>query len=96
LLFEAHLLEVQDDFGYIFHYPFDGREFVVYATDPNGGNGISFQRAQQHTAQGVAYGEAVTGLEGAEFELAIRFGGVVHDDLIGLLKVQYSHGLIQD
>ena len=50
-------------------------EFVLRAVDLDGGDGGAFERGEQHAAEGVADGVAVTGLKRLGDELGVGFGG---------------------
>ncbi len=55
--------------------PSIGGELVHRAVDLDGGDGGAFQRGEQHAAQRVADGVAVTGFKRLGDELGVGFGG---------------------
>ena len=85
-VFQAHLLEIEDDVGNIFHDTGDGGELLSHTFDLDGGDGEAFQRGEQDAAECIADGHAVAGLEGAELKLTMEIIGFHHDDFIGFLK----------
>ena len=73
--FEQNLLQVQNDVGDVFHHAVDGGEFVHRAVDFDRGDGGAFQRGEQHAAERVADGVAVTGFKRLGDEFGVGFGG---------------------
>ena len=91
---ETNLLEVQNDFGHIFHHTFDGREFVLHAFHTEGRDGKAFQRREENAAKRIAHSQTKSRLQGTEFELAVVVRRVEHDDLVRLLKIENGHSLL--
>src|SRR5690242_7866682 len=54
-LSETYLLQVKNNFCYIFHYSFDGGELMQYTRNFNAGDRIAFQRRQKNSAQRITY-----------------------------------------
>src|SRR3954464_10732122 len=50
---EAYLLQVKNNFCYIFHYTFDGGELMQYTRNFYAGDRITFQRRQKNSAQRI-------------------------------------------
>ena len=67
---ELDFLQVQNDVGHVFDDAFDGGEFVHRAVDLDRGDGRAFERGEQHAAEGVADGVAVTGFKRSAINLA--------------------------
>jgi hypothetical protein len=70
---ELDLLQVQDDVGDIFDDAVHGGELVHGAVNLDGGDGGAFERAEQHAAERVADGVAVTGFKRFSDELGVGF-----------------------
>jgi hypothetical protein len=72
---EEDFLEIQDDVGDVLNDTFDGGKFVHRAINFDGRDGSAFQGGQEHAAEGVADGVAVTGFKGFGDELSVGFCG---------------------
>ena len=90
---ERDLLQVEDDVGGVFDNAGDGAEFVVGAFDAHGGDGGSFDRAEEYAAESVTDGGAESPLEGLGGEHAIPFReglGIGHQPLWFLEAFEHS------
>ena len=85
-LLETDLLEVKDDVCYIFLDPGDSIQFMRDTVNTDGVNSKATQRREQDASECITDCLAITGLEGADFELSERIIVLEHDDLIGFLK----------
>ena len=72
---EQDLLQVQNDVGHVLDHAVNGGEFVHRAVDLDGGDGRAFERGEQHAAQRVADGVAVTGFKRFGDEFGVGVGG---------------------
>ena len=72
---QRQLLDVEDDVDDVFANAFQRRELVDDAVDLDGRHRRALQGRQQHAAQGVADGVAVTGFKGFGDELGVGFRG---------------------
>src|SRR5256885_7474112 len=61
--FDGNLLQIEDDIGGVLNYAGDRRKFVQHAFDFDGGDGRSFDGAEQRAAQRVAYRGAPAAFE---------------------------------
>ena len=68
---QQHFFEVQDNVGDVFDNAGHGAEFMRCAVDADGRDRGAFERAEQHAAQRVADGLAVTGFKRLGNELGI-------------------------
>jgi hypothetical protein len=68
---DQDFLQVQDDVGDILDNSIDRLKLVVNAVDLDGGNGGTFNRAEENTTQRIADRVTVTGLERLSDELGI-------------------------
>ncbi|CAI8357829.1 MAG: Uncharacterised protein [Flavobacteriia bacterium] len=59
LSLESNLLEIEHDLRHIFNYALNSAELMFDATDAQGSEGKTFERAQQNTADRIAHCEAV-------------------------------------
>ena len=69
---EAQLLDVEHHLGDVFLDARDGAELVIHVADLDGRHGRALERAEQHAAQGIADGDAVTGGKRAGLVLGVR------------------------
>ena len=69
------LFEVEDDLCNVFLHAGNGGKLMLDAFNADAGNGNAGQRAQQHTAQGVAQRLAKAMLKRLDDELAVAFAG---------------------
>ncbi len=85
---EEDLLEVEHDVGHVFRDAGQGAEFMDGALELDARDGGAFQRGEEHAAQGVAEGVAVTGFKGFGDELGVvALGcGLVFGKTIGHFK----------
>jgi hypothetical protein len=83
--FEEDLFEVQDDVGDIFDDAGTGGELVGCAFDFDGTDAGTFERAEEHAAQGIADGVAVTDFKRFGDELGVRGcgAGFLADQALG-------------
>ena len=72
---ETELFQVQNDVGDVFHDAVDGGELVHRAVDLDGGDGRAFEGGEQHAAERVADGVAVTGFKRFSDEFGVGFRG---------------------
>ena len=56
IFLKTNLLQVQNHFGNVFGYAFDGSKLVVESFNLNPYEGISLQRAKQYPAKGITNG----------------------------------------
>ena len=75
---EADLLQVEDDIRNIFLHTRYGCEFVFYAFNAHGIDGITLQGRKQNTAKRITYGNTEAGLQRTKFELAVFVVGLHH------------------
>jgi len=92
---QRQLLQVEDDVGGVLDHALDRRELVEHAVNLHGGDGRTFNRRQQHAAQGVADGGAEAALEGLRVEAAEPIGQRLAFELeaLGALKTFPQHGI---
>jgi hypothetical protein len=85
---ELDFLQVQDDVGHVLDHAVNGGEFVHGAIHLDGGDGRAFERGEQHAAQRVADGVAVTGFKrvGDEFGVGFRGGLLPSVNRLGISK----------
>src|SRR5690606_34561622 len=93
---EKDLLEVEDDLGNVLDHAGQAGELVERPLDLDRGDGGAFQRTEQDTAEGVAEGVPVAGLEGFgdEFRVGGGCGALVLLETVGHLESTESdcHG----
>ena len=87
-------LQVEDDVGDILDDAVDGLELVVHAVDLDRRDGGALDGAEEHAAEGVADGVAVTGLEGLGDELGVGRRGAFLDfgELAGEFELSETFG----
>jgi hypothetical protein len=64
---------------------------MIHTRNTNGGDGITLQRRQEDTAQSIANGNPVPGLQRFELKRPLKLAGLVHDNLFRFLKNDYGH-----
>src|SRR5216684_4014619 len=69
-----NLLQVQDDVGGVFHHARNGAELVSHAFNTDGGDGRSFNGAQEHAAEAGADGGSKAPLERLGGKHAVTLG----------------------
>ena len=72
---EENFFQVQDDVGHVFNHAVEGGKFVHRAIDFDRGDGRAFERGEQHAAERVADGVAVTGFKRLSDEFGVCFRG---------------------
>ena len=68
---EDDFLQVEDDVGHVLDDVADGRELVERALELDGRDGRALERGEEHAAERVADGMAITGFEGFGDELGV-------------------------
>src|SRR5690606_16547964 len=91
LPFKTNFFKIQDNFSHILYHSVDGRKLMGYTINLHRGYCKTFQRRQQDSTKGVADGNPITRLEGAEFEFAQELIRFDEDYLIGPLKIENGH-----
>ncbi len=85
---EGDLLEIEDDIGGILDHAGNRAELVLGPADPNGGDGRTLDRTEEHAAQAIADGGAKAALKRLRGEHAIPFRQRIGigDQAFGFLK----------
>jgi len=89
---DGDVLAVQQDVEHVFAHTGNGGVFVVHAGDAHGGDGAALEGSHQHAAQGVAEGDGLTPLKGADHKDA-GLGTVVGDLVFNPIDLVLQHGL---
>ena len=85
--FEHHAFEVQQNVDHVFLHAIDGRVFVQHASNGDIGHGIANHGRQQHAAQSIAQGVAVTTLERLEGHFGFVVTELFNLDGFGLQEI---------
>ena len=82
LMEEAYLFEIEDKVSDVSYYSGDGSKFMINTTDLDRADSVSFEAAEQHAADGIAYRNSVPRFEWAKLKDTFVRTRLQHDNLI--------------
>ena len=82
LMQEAHLFEVEDKVSNVSDYSGDRSKFMINTTNLDRADSVSFETAEQHTTDRVAYRDSIPRFERAKLKDTFVRARLQHNNLI--------------